>query len=180
MVSFVDVKKKQLAKNAVDIWKGKKKLHDNSSLSDRKSTTSSMCTMCGNPDCKGLNGNDSMSVSSLCDRPCVYIGEGKNSYVSSLVLNVMGDNTDTSINSSTSQFESNNNNESTNFKKWHSGSQKSSGTILKPPKSKTSLRYSRKPKEQVITLFQTWMTSLRKKKITYLIRSIFNQTHLLF
>ena len=150
-------------------------MNDNTSFCDRKSTTSSMCTMCGNPDCKGLNGNDSMSVSSLCDRPCVYIGEGKNSYVSSLVLNVMGDNTDTSINSSTSQFESNNNNESTNFKKWHSGSQKSSGTIPKPPKSKASLRYSRKPKEQVITLFQTWITSLRK--INYVSYSIYFQSN---
>ena len=49
---FLDGKKMQLAKNAFEIWKGKKQSSDSLSFNDRKSTTSSMCTMCGNPECK--------------------------------------------------------------------------------------------------------------------------------
>ena len=67
-----------------------------------------------------------------------------------LFITVIPDNQDISITSSTSEIEANNNNESsTNYKRWHSGSQKSSGTISKLPRSKASLRYSKKPKEQV-------------------------------
>ena len=73
-----------------------------------------------------------------------------------IFITVIPDNQDISITSSTSEIEANNNNESsTNYKRWHSGSQKSSGTISKLPKSsKASLRHSKKPKEQVINYSQ--------------------------
>ena len=68
-----------------------------------------------------------------------------------IFITVIADNHDISITSSTSEIEANNNNDSsTNYKRWHSGSQKSSGTISKLPNSKRSLRYSKKPKEQVM------------------------------
>ena len=39
----------KVAKRAVETWKKKT---EGTRLVDQKSTTSSMCTMCGNPECK--------------------------------------------------------------------------------------------------------------------------------